>query len=182
MFHIFCRWNLCWPCHQCMPDSSMIPMHCLFVFFLAVNLVVLLIIHEASFQATLCVHANILSSLHGNTIETAFRLCNSHVRYDIPSFLCFHFTLFFSVSLVCLFCLALFPHLKQAKEKESEKEKGAKKNNKIGSRKENKQSNLVASHPFVKGQQAQACLYTGNHRRRPLPSLIFQLWSALPVT
>jgi len=37
---------------------------------------------------------------------------------------------FFSVSLVCLFCLALFPHLKQAKEKESEKEKGAKKKNK----------------------------------------------------
>jgi len=44
---------------------------------------------------------------------------------------------------------------------------------------------LAASHPSVKGQRPQERwigVYTGNHRRHPLPNPIFRLRSALPVT
>ena len=50
--------------------------------------------------------------------------------------------------------------------------------------------NLAASHPSVKvSKLPQECwigVHTGNHNwpedANPLPSLIFRLWSALPVT
>ena len=47
-------------------------------------------------------------------------------------------------------------------------------------KKRTKKSNLAASHPSVKGQRPQERwigVYTGNHRRHPLPSPIFRLRS-----
>ena len=75
---------------------------------------------------------------------------------------------------------------KQTKEKNSSQKK-----REMQRRETNKQTNkqikynLAASHPSVKGQKPKERwigVYTGNHRRHPLPSPIFRLRSALPVT
>ena len=70
-------------------------------------------------------------------------------------------------------------HHWREKKKEEEEEKKKKER-----RRECKNS-LAASHPSMKGQRPQERwigVYTGNHRRHPLPCAIFRLRSALPVT
>ena len=108
---------------------------------------------------------------------------------------------------VSMYCVYLFASLWKKKKKQpwrkhnkhdrrkqtnKRKKQQPKKNGKCkGEKQTNKQTNkqikynLAASHPSVKGQKPKERwigVYTGNHRRHPLPSPIFRLRTALPVT